>query len=352
MQMKMMSLLLVVLLLSGCQFTAEAEHISSEFSRSEFLLGTIVTIKLFEGGSEALLDQSFRRLEEIEANLSVNVADSDISLLNQASAGLDSHETMAAMTISEDTQSVVAAGIYYGALSEGAFDISMGPVIDAWQIGTEEAHVPSPSEIAEKIVLVDYGQIILDPSLGTVKIQPDMVINLGGIAKGYAADEVEEILLAGGVSKAIINLGGNVKVIGEKADNLPFSIGIQSPFDERNDYIGILDVKDQTIVTSGDYERYFEENGVRYHHIFDRTGYPVVTDVASITVIAQSSMAADALSTILYVYGREAGIELVNQINGVACIYVMKNKEVYLSSEALGSTFRLTDNEFHLVENE
>lgn len=347
------SLLLITLVLSACSNEVnETNNTSETFSRSDFVLATIVSIKLLENGNEALLDQCFERLNEIEALMSVNIEGSDVSAINAQAQNLGKGTRMSPVTVGSDVFKVVEASLYYGDLSGGSFDISLGPIIDAWQIGSEYAHIPGADEIKEKLKLVNYQNVQVNKEEMTVTLEPKMVINLGGIAKGYAADEVETLLRKAGVTKAIINLGGNVKVIGEKETDSPFNIGVQNPFDERNDYIGILSVKDQTIVTSGDYERFFEEDGIRYHHIFDyKTGYPTVTDVASVTVVAETSMDADALSTILFVKGVEAGIDLVNQLDNVACIYVMKNKDVVLSSEALGSVFRLTDDDFTLVNN-
>ncbi len=353
MSSRIISLLLAVtLLMSGCGTEAKVTGINDEsISRSEFVLGTIVSIKLLENGSEPLLDQCFDRLKEIEALMSVNIEGSEVTKVNHRAKNMGVNNTMTPVTVGKDVYTVVEAALLYGDLSAGSFDISLGPIIDAWQIGTEFAHIPEADEIKEKLALVNYKNIRINASESSIVLAPHMVINLGGIAKGYAADEIEDMLSKAGVTKAIINLGGNVKVIGEKGMDAPFKIGVQNPFDQRNDYIGILAVKDQTVVTSGDYERFFEEDGIRYHHIFDsKTGYPTVTDVASVTVIADSSMEADALSTILFVKGVEQGIELVNQLDGVGCIYVMKNKDVYLSSESLMSVFKLTDKTFNLVK--
>ncbi len=343
--------MVVVIALAGCANKDIEGSKQEAYSRDEYVLGTIASIQLLEGGSQALLDESFDRLREIEDQMSVTIDHSQLYQLNLLSSGLASNEEMTPFKLEDDVMAVVRAGIYYGQLSEGDFDITMGPIIGLWQIGTEDARIPKEEEIDRQLRFVDYKQVLLNEEESTVTLSPKMLLNLGGIAKGYAADEVGEILVSAGVKRAIINLGGNVKVIGSKADKVPFRIGIQNPFDQRNDYLGVLSVEDQTIVTSGDYERYFEVDGVRYHHIFDQTGYPVRNEVASVTVVAKSSIDADALSTILFIQGVDNGIDLVNQLSDVECIYIMKNKEVYLSSEALMSVFRLTDQGFRLAES-
>ncbi len=331
--------------------TTTSEWNTDVFEDSDFILGTIVTIKIMTNGSDELLDRCFERLVEIENAMSVNIADSDVSKVNEAARNtVDGYSEP--VKVGEDTFNVIKTGIQYGDLSQGNFDISFGPVIDLWQIGTEDAHIPEAVDIDNALQLVDYQNIRLDEANMTVSIEKDMKLDLGGIAKGYAADAVDAILDEAGVTRAIINLGGNIKIVGEKEGGDAFKVGIQNPFNERNTYLGIASVKDKTVVTSGDYERYFEENGVRYHHIFDKaTGWPKVTEVKSVSVITARSIDADALSTILFVSDIQDGIDLVNTLEGVECIYVTKDKKVYQSSGMAEAMFKLTDDSFQLVNN-
>lgn len=334
MKKKLIMILCIAIVLSGCN-SVEAVR-DEDYSRTGFVLGTIVTIKLLENGSEEVLDQIFQRLTDIENYMSVNIETSDVAMLNK-------NQTY---TVSEDTYEVIKAGIAYGQLSEGKFDISLGPIINLWQIGTEFERVPSQEEILEQLSYVDYRNIQLGDGY-EVTILPGASIDLGGIAKGYAADEVEKILIENNINKAIINLGGNIKVIGSKSDDTPYNIGIQGPEELRNEYLGIVEVSDKTVVTSGDYERFFIEDGIKYHHIFDTsTGYPYETEVAAVTVITDSSMSADALSTILFASTIEDGIALCKSLSGVECIYVTKDRKLYFSSEDIRDKFTLTDYSF------
>lgn len=329
---RLLPLCLCIILCCGC--ISESSSESSELiSRTEYVLGTVVTIKLLENGSEEILDLAFDRLEEIDALMSVSVESSDISILNREYQAV----------VSDDTLHVIKAGIDFGHLSKGKFDITLGPVIDLWKIGTEERNIPDSTELNKKLAYVDYKKIeIHDNHL--IRIPELSSIDLGGIAKGYAADQVGQLLVDIGVTKAIINLGGNIKVIGSKAKDTPFNIGIQSPDELRNDYLGIIEATDRTIVTSGDYERYFIENGIRYHHIFDaKTGYPYSTDVAAVTVITENSMNADALSTILFMMTINDGLELIQSLPDVECIYITKNLNLYFSSDELKNQFTLTN---------
>lgn len=328
-----------LLLFAGCSSNTEIDQSKQSIDGTHYVLGTIVTIKIYDHGTEALLQKCFDRLTEIEQLMSASIEDSDVNKINQSNRYTE---------VSDDVLNVIEAGIEYGELSNGMFDISLGPVIDLWGIGTEDAKVPEKKLLEEKLSYVNYKAININED-NHVKIEKGMKIDLGGIAKGYAADEVEKILVEHQVTSAIINLGGNIKVLGEKGEGVPFKVGIQGPEELRNQYIGVVEATDKTIVTSGDYERYFIEEGIKYHHIFDSTsGYPVATDVAAVTVVTQESMLADAMSTILYTMAIEDGLALVDNMDGVECIYVTKNYEVYSSAGLMEPTFKLTDDMYRM----
>jgi len=331
--------LAVIILFSGCS----ANEKSEVFSRTTYVLGTVVDISLFDHGSEKLLDEMESRLQEIEATMSVNIPTSEVNLINE-SAGV------APVQVSDDTYNVIKESIIYSDMSQGAFDVSFGPVVNLWQIGTDEAAVPDDSELAKALSLVDYKKIQLLDDNYVYLTETDMRLDLGGIAKGFAADEIIQIAKEAGVTSALVNLGGNVKTLGVKVDGSKFNVGIQNPFDMRNEYLGIVTIADQTVVTSGDYERFFIQDGVRYHHIFDyRTGYPVVNGLGSVTIITNKAIDADALSTALYVMGVEAGISLIEQLDGIECLYVSYDDEIFMSS-GLKDNFILTDHTFNIIE--
>lgn len=177
-----------------------------------------------------------------------------------------------------------------------------------------------------------------------------MQLDLGGIAKGYAADVAASIIKEHGNQAAIINLGGNVYAYGEKANGDSFKIGVQNPFSPRGAYLGILSVKDQTVVTSGTYERFFEQDGTVYHHILDpKTGYPVENNLESVTIVTESSMSADALSTMTFVLGLEKGLNLVESLDDVEALFITKDHQLYASSGFLNN-FELTDDSFTIEQ--
>ena len=179
--------------------------------------------------------------------------------------------------------------------------------------------------------MVDYTQIKVEGN--TVTLPEGMMIDLGGIAKGYIADELAAFLREQGVTSADLNLGGNVITIGRKPDGTAWRIGVQNPHGSRDESILILNLVDATVVTSGNYERYFELDGVRYHHILDpETGYPVSNGLASVSIITQSSMYADALSTACYVLGLEEGMALIEELEDVEAIFITEDLEIHYSS--------------------
>jgi len=321
----------LILCLSACSAS------KGPVSGTEFALGTVISLKIMDHGDEALLEEAFELVRDIENRMSTRVEGSDIWEINRQ-AGQNP------VAVSPQTLEVIRQGIAYGEFSQGRFDISMGPVVDLWKIGSNDARLPESDEISEALKRVDYQKIQINGN--TVGIDAGLSLDLGAIAKGYAADRVAELLVSRGVKSAILDLGGNIKVIGDREDAQPYRIGIRSPFEGRNQYFGIISIRNQSVVSSGDYERYFEEEGRRYHHIFDTsTGYPVETEVAQVTVITEKSMEADALSTSFYTMSVEEGLALADSMDHVLIIYVMRDYRVYYS-KGIEEIFELTDSDF------
>jgi thiamine biosynthesis lipoprotein len=253
--------------------------------------------------------------------------------------------------VSEDTFYVIQKSLDFARLTGGVFDSSVGPLVKLWNIGTDNARVPSATEIEERLDLIDYEKIELDETKKTVFLQRQgMSLDLGAIAKGYAADEIVKIMASHRVKAAVVDLGGNVLVYGQKKDGSPWRIGVQDPASDRGDYLGLVSGKAMTVVTSGIYERFFSENGVRYHHILDTTtGYPADKGLVSVTIIATSSIDADALSTSVFALGLEKGMELVKSLPEIRAIFIDDKNSVYLSP-GTESIFSLTNNNYQLAE--
>ncbi len=313
-------LLLVVLLASCAKKQAEPQ------AQSFFMLGTVCKVTIYDKPTPEAFAASFARLKEIEDRMSLRNSKSEIAEVNR-NAGKQP------VVVSADTFSVIQKALAIAALSRGAFDPTVGPLVQAWDIGGDHPRKPPQSEIDSLLPLIGYDRVILDEeALSVFLMDEGMVLDLGGIAKGYAADEVGRILSEHGVGHAIVNLGGNVLTVGNRMDGTPWKIGVQDPESLRGEYVMILSLVDQTLVTSGPYERFLELEGEVYHHILDtKTGYPVKSDYTSVSIITKNSLLADALSTSLYALGYEDGMALINTLEDVEAVFMTDEKKILLS---------------------
>ena len=336
-------------ILLGLSLSAALGSCARPVSRSQFVLGTACTIRA-EGLRDArVLDQAFARLTQIEDELSVNKPGSQIDAVN-ASAGV------APVAVGPDALAILRRDLELSSWSGGAFDPSVGPLVKLWGIGfqrTGTASPPASGDIAAAKALVGWKDIELDEAKGEVYLRrKGMALDLGSTSKGYAADEVAKILRSGGVTSAVIDLGGNVLVLGSRPDGKPWRIALQNPFSsERGAYLGIASIADETMVTSGVYERFFidKDTGKRYHHILDTsTGYPVDNGLMSVTIVTTKSFDADGFTTTVFALGREKGMALA-KAKGVDVIIVDKDRKVYMSP-GVSTYFEITDSSFSPAE--
>ncbi|MFP4660830.1 MAG: FAD:protein FMN transferase [Halanaerobiales bacterium] len=341
--LKIIIILLVssLLALSACgKKDVDLSEIPQE-SGTTFVMNTLVQMKVYGDNADDVIDRSFNKLNEIEKNMSKTIEESDIYSINQNAGDF--------VSIEQDTFEVIEKALYYARLTEGRFDPSIGSLVELWGIGTNKARVPVEGEIAEAQSLVNYNWVELNPDQKSVRLKKEgMRLDLGAIAKGYAADEVRNILREEGIDSAYINMGGNVLVVGGKPDNNPWRIGIQDPRHNRGNTMAIVEVKDKTVVTSGNYERYFEKNGVIYHHIVDpTTGYPARSGLLSVSIVSDDSFDADALSTSLFILGPEKGLELVNKLEGVEALFIKKDHGIIIT-DGIKDKVEITDDDFYI----
>ncbi len=310
------------------------------------LLGTVCSINAYDDGSEKLYTAIFNRLEEIDDDFNVNKSQSEISLIN-SNAGI------APVKVSEDVYYVVKTALQFSGLTKGAFDPTIGPVVALWGINTDHARIPEKNEIEQALRFVDYTKVILDDKGQTVYLtEKGMSIDLGGIAKGYACDEVVKILKHNKVKRAVVDLGGNVYVWGTKKDGSRWKVGVRNPESNAADPALALSLYNSTVVTSGVYERYFIQDGIRFHHIINpEDGYPCQNDLLSLTVVCESSIIADALSTSLFLLGQDKGFEFVEKLSQTNefdfvpdVIYISKEHEVVASSNLRNSLTAVNEN--------
>lgn len=280
-------------------------------SGSEFCLDTSCEITIYdmEGMSEdkaaGIIDQAFAEIREYENMLSRTVEGSDVYRINHA----DGKST----EVSAETLDVIRTGLLMAELSGGKFDITVGALTDLWKFTSDNPSVPEDQEISKALETVGYENITMKGNEVGLS-DSETRIDLGGVAKGYIADKTGEYMEAQGVTKAIINLGGNITAIGEKEEDTPWTIGIERPYSDRSEIVGSIKVSDKTVVTSGIYERQFVEDGVRYHHVLDpQTGYPAETDLEAVTITAVkgNSGFCDSLSTACLILGKEKAHRLV-----------------------------------------
>jgi thiamine biosynthesis lipoprotein len=312
-------ILIITVLLAGCQK-------QNDFIESNNLkLGTLVSIKIFNYNNTSVFKDIYSILDNIENKMSVNIENNEISIINSLSKDQF-------LPISPETNEVIEKGIYYSNLSNGNFDITIEPLVDLWKIGTENENIPDIDLINETIKRIDYNSLNL--ANGTLSFDNDnMKIDLGGIAKGYAADKIVDFLLDKDIDKALINLGGNIYALGSNQSDQPWKVGIKDPFSDRSDIIGYVNVINKSVVTSGVYERYFIKDNKRYHHILNPfTGYPYDNDIFGVTIITDKSIDGDALSTIAFSYGIEKGLDFINNLENTEAIFISSDKSVYLSN--------------------
>ena len=309
------NLSLVLLLLCGC---AQQEN-----KDTKFLLDTVVTLRAF--CDSETLDGAFGLCQNYEKLLSRTIEGSDVYTLNNSDGfvEVDSH-----------TSTIIKQAVFYGDLSGGRFDITIYPVSSLWDFNNEV--IPSRNEIAEALKNIDYQSIEIDDNRVNLNGKK---IDLGGIAKGYIADRVLEYFKENDVSEGIIDLGGNVVVFGDR----DYTVGIKKPFTD-NEVAASLVVKNKSVVTSGTYERYIKSDKAIYHHILDpKTGFACESDLTSATIIADSSMQADAYSTICILLGLDKALQLIEKEPNVEAIFIDNDGKIHHSSG-----LSLNNNEFVL----
>lgn len=312
-------------------------------SRTELFMGTAIKISLYEGGTDEILDKAFTRVKEIENLVSINKEGTELDKLNE-NAGIKP------VKLSEDSLNIISKGLEYSALSDGGYDISIGPLVKLWSIGLPEARVPEKSEIDDTLSLINYKDVKLDlDNREAYLTKKGMILDLGSIAKGYAADEIKKILQKEGIKKAIIDLGGNIYALGKKSDESDWKIGVQNPFSDRGDAIASLKIADKSVVTTGVYERFIEKDGEKYHHVLNpKTGYPYETDIAGVTIIADKSIDADALSTLVFTKGVKEGLKFIDTLENVDAVFITNDKKVYKTS-GLKDNFEIINGDFKLT---
>ena len=303
----------LILCTTGCE---------KRFEESKFLMGTIVEITAVgdKRNCQQAMKSAFDEIRRIDSLMNVHAEDSEIFRIN-ASAG------KSAVEVSSDTLTVINQSLRFADLTDGALDITVAPLMDLWGFGGESTRVPLDDEVKEKLSLVDYRKVHVDKDRSTVELPSGMRIDVSGIAKGYAVDRAIQVLRDAGIRNALVSAGGDIYALGSPSRKKLWRIGIRHPRDN-SDLLGILELEDKAVATSGDYENFFEVDGKRYCHIIDtRTGRPV-EGIMSVTIVADNTMEADALATAVFPLGPDDGMKLIESLEGVdGLIMTGKNED-------------------------
>lgn len=315
-----LTLSFLILSLSGCS------NKNDTITKTGFFFDTVITITLYDASAAEALDQCFVMAQHYEDLFSANKENSDIWKIN--------HSNGTPVTVAPETIALLQKGIDYSAISNGSFDITVGRLSSLWDFSQNSRHdIPTEEERNIALASIDYRNIQIMGNTVTL-LNPDIAIDLGGIAKGYIADAMKEYLLNNNVTSGLINLGGNVLCVGPKATNpSSYTIAIQKPFSEDGEASATIQVTDASVVTSGIYQRYFEDNGVIYHHILDlRNGYPCDNELASVTIISSRSVDCDALSTMVFLMGLNQGMEYIEEMTDTEAVFIKKDGSILHTS--------------------
>ena len=290
-------------------------------------MGTLVEITVQESNkdlAQKAINKSFDEMSRLEKIMSSYLPDSELSKFNTLAGGKKR------IRVSPDLLKVIQRGIYWGKLSNGAIDISIGPAVKLWEFNSEIPTLPDTDKLLSAASFINYKDVVIDGGSVSLK-KSGMSLNLGAIGKGYAVDQAIDVLKKMGIKSGLINAGGDLMAFGLKKATKPWHIGIQHPRKPERIIVS-LDVRDEAVATSGDYQRYFIKNKVRYHHILNpKNGWPV-NQTISATVIADTVMNADALSTALFILGENKGIAFINSQEGIEGMIVSNLGSVSYSS--------------------
>jgi len=298
---------------------------NADASRTFFAMDTVMAVSVPDAG-EALLSACEDEARRLEALFSVTQPDSEIARLN----------TDGTVRLSGETETVLTCALEVADLTGGALDVTLYPVVRAWGFTTGDYRVPDDGELSALMERVGWEQVVIVD--GAARVPQGVMVDLGAVAKGYASDRLAALLREGGVSSALIDLGGNIYCVGAKQNGRPWRIGIRDP-KETADYVGALSVTDRAVVTSGSYERYFTaEDGTVYGHIFDpATGRPAASGILSVTVVGECGLLCDALSTALYVMGVDRACALLGARADVDAILVGDDGALWVTEGLRGA---------------
>jgi len=325
-----------LLVLSACSAPA------GPVTQSRQLPFALTTVTLYDHAREATFTACFERIETILNEFNMYNADSEISAVNQAAG-------KGPVRISADFCDALGQALQLANLTDGLFDPTVGPLVRLWKIGSDQAHVPKPEEINSALHLIGWKDVAFNQRAKTVSLsRPGMTLDFGAILKGFAAVETGRVLNAKGVKSAVCDIGGSVLALGSRPDGTPWRIGIQTPGAPTGVHLGVVEVRDEVVNTSGSYEQFFVQNGRHYQHIFDpHTGYPIDNGIISVTVVAKRVQNADGPTLAILASGTEKALALAQRL-GVDAIVVGEDHTIHITP-GLSGRFVLDDASYRIV---
>lgn len=339
---------------SGVTETSQAERsvVSSQQTTDEelpkatrdiFAMDTIMDLTAYGEEAEAAVDAAVDEINRLDTLFSVGNEDGDIAQLN----------TKKTATVSDETYALIKRSLELYKSTDGALNITVYPLMDAWGFTTSEYRVPEKDELQKLLKTMKIEEIQCDSETKTITLPEDTSIDLGAIAKGYTSSRLMDIFAEYDVASAMVSLGGNVQVYRAKPDGSKWRVAVEDPFsDSESDYIGVLSLEDQAAITSGAYERYFEQDGVRYHHIIDpSTGYPAESGLSSVTIVSADGTLADALSTSLFIMGKDKALAYWRAHADEFDVVLIEDNGTITVSEGLKDTFS-SEQAYEIAERE
>lgn len=318
----------ILILLAAAMVFAVVYTRNTDITKSDYALDTIIKVSVKGKDAKKATDEIFEQIKKDDNLLSAYKESSEVSFLNKEKS----------LSTDTETAKIISDSVVYSEKTNGYFDITIKPLSDLWDIKNNTGYIPSDEEINNSLKSVGYKNIKTEN--GKIVLEGGASVDLGGVAKGYCANKAIEILKTNNIKEAIIDLGGNVYVFG----NRNFKVGIQNPDGERGEYFGICNVKNTSVVTSGAYERYFVKDGKMYHHILSPfTGKCADSDLKSVTVVGEDSQKCDAFSTAVFAMGKDEGIKVLKNEPDLMYIIVDSDNNVYTSKEL---DFEITDKNF------
>jgi thiamine biosynthesis lipoprotein len=343
----MKKLIYTLLVISLLFFSTGCDTQQKPVKVEDFALGTVIHQEVYGANAQKAADEVSAKIKELDALWTINNPGGDINKLND-------HAGEGYIELNPETISILKSARKISDLSGGAaFDITVAPLVKAWGVGTENPQVPAADFVKKLVSLVNYQDVLIDEATNSAGLRmKGQMVDLGGIAKGYIGDLAIEIYKNNGITSAFVNLGGHVVVLGSKPDGSAWRVAIQDPRGQNGAFVGVVSVSDKAVVTSGDYQRYFTENGKRYCHILDpRTGYPADSGLMSVTIVASSSTEADGMSKV-FVLGLDQGMALIERYGKAEAVFITDDKKVYVTP-GLQDNFHLEDatNEYTYIQN-